>query len=110
MKATPPTIRSRQRYIIFQIYGEEKFKKEDVVHAITRTGMRFLGELGYSKAKAWLMDFDANSQRGILKIENTEKDRIKATLVLIDKINEKRTRINVLGVSGTIKKAKQKWW
>ncbi len=110
MKATPPTIRTRQRYIVFQVYGEEKFKKDEVVHAITRTGTKFLGDLGYSKAKSWLIDFDSGSQKGILRIVNTEKDNIKATLVLIKELGEKRARINVLGVSGTIKRAKEKWW
>lgn len=110
MKPTPPTIRSRQRYIVFQLIGEEKFKKEDVVHAITRTGLRFLGELGYSEAKPWLIEFDPQAQKGLLRVENTAKEEMKATLALVTGVNEKRARATVLGVSGTIKRAKNKWW
>ena len=106
LKRLPPTLRERQRYILFQIVGEEKFKKGDVLKAINRTGQMFFGELEFSRIHPWLIDFDPEGQVGILRTNNMAKEEAKAILFLVDNINDKRVRITCKKVSGTLKKVR----
>jgi len=104
----PPTMRGRRRYVKFQAKGEAKFNKEQVLKSINNTGLRFFGELEFSRIRPWLIEFDSASQTGIIRTNHTRKDEAKACLFLITEINGKKARVDCKGVSGTIKKARQK--
>ena len=110
VKRLPPTMKNRQRYIIFSVIGEETFKNEDIHKSLTQTGIKTFGQIGFAGFGLWLTDFDDRKQKGILKINHDHKDQAKALLALAREVNGKRARFNTLGVSGTIKKAKEKWW
>ena len=104
----PPTMRERHRYIKFQIMGEAKFNKEQALKSMNRTGMRFFGELEFSRIRPWLIDFDSRSQTGILRTNHTRKDEAKTILFLITELEGRKARIHCQGVSGTIKKVREK--
>ena len=100
-------MKERQRYILFEVMGEEKFKKEDVLKAINNKGQMFFGELEFSRIHPWLIDFEPEGQCGILRTNNHAKEEAKAILFLVDKINNKKARITCNKVSGTIKKVRE---
>jgi len=106
LKRMPPSMRERQRYIRFEVAGEEKFNKEDILKAINSTGQRFFGELEFSRIHPWLIDFNPGKQVGILKTNNHAKEEAKSILFLVDSVKGKRARITCQKVSGTIKKAR----
>ncbi|MFH1787156.1 MAG: Rpp14/Pop5 family protein [archaeon] len=110
VKRLPPTLKKRQRYVVFEVAGEETFKKEEVYKSLASTGIKALGEIGFAGLGFWLTDFDENKQKGILKINHDQKDQAKALLALASTVNGKPARFSSMGVSGTIKKAKKKWW
>ena len=108
-----PTLRERNRYIAFEIISDKKFSKEEISRGIWNAVLRFLGELGASKASLWLIDWDQEKQRGIFKISHTELDNVKAALTLMKEIKTGENKIpaayHTLGVSGTVKKTRQKF-
>jgi len=108
LKRNLPSMRERQRYIMFEIQGEEKFKKGDVLKAINVTGQRFFGEFEFSRIHPWLIDFIPGEQCGIIKTNNHAKGEAKSILFLINSINNKRARITCKKVSGTLKKVREK--
>jgi len=70
-----------------------------------------IGELGLAKAglqiikDCWVQE----QQKGIIKINHRSVDEIKTALSFIEKINKKKAIVNPIGVSGILKKAKQKY-
>jgi ribonuclease P/MRP protein subunit POP5 len=95
-----PTMREKRRYIHFRL---------DCRHMLTESGARdelygailsFLGELGFSKANPKLVEFKDNS--GILLCSNSEVQKVKAALALVNKIKGEGGCIRVLKVSGMI--------
>jgi len=107
VKRLPPSLRERQRYILFEVFGEEKFKKGDVLKAINTTGQRFFGELEFSRIHPWLIDYDSQKKEGVLKTNNHTKEEAKTILFLVDNIGGKPARISCKKVSGTIKKVRE---
>lgn len=117
-KLLKPTMREKNRYIAFKINSkpETKFGREDIIRLTSNACLRYLGELGTSKTSLWLTDWNVAQQKGILKVRHTELDNVKAALALVKETtlkNNKENKISVqyitLGVSGTIKKTKEKY-
>lgn len=117
-KPLKPTHREKNRYIAFTIKTkpETKLQREDVIKLTNNACLRYLGELGTSKTSIWLTDWNNEKQTGILKVKHTETENVKAALTLIKEIpakNQKENKIQTqyitLGISGTIKKTKQKY-
>jgi RNase P/RNase MRP subunit POP5 len=98
---TKKTQREKRRYILFELESEERFKREEIVTAIWNSSLEFLGELGTSKTSLWVHDYEPS--RGIVSCNTQSVDEIIVCLSLIQKIEGKKARICIKGVSGTIK-------
>ena len=68
-----------------------------------------MGILHFGKAGVLLIKNQFIKNKGIIKVNNKYVDYIKASLLLITEINKKKVNIRAIGVSGIIKKAKQKF-
>lgn len=108
-KMLPPTLRERNRYLAFEIISERKFSKDDVIKAIWNSSLNFLGELGTGKTSLRLIDWDEEKQHGIIKVNHKSVNEIRAAIALIKEINSTRIIPRVKGISGTIKKTREKW-
>ncbi|AEH24006.1 ribonuclease P protein component 2 [Pyrococcus yayanosii] len=108
-KTLPPTLRDKHRYIAFQIIGERPLKRNDVKRLIWEASLRVLGELGTAEAKPWFIDFDEESQTGIVRCDRNHVERIRFALALITEFNGTRLIVRTLGVSGTIRRLKRKF-
>jgi ribonuclease P/MRP protein subunit POP5 len=117
-KLLKPTLREKNRYIAFKLNSkpETKFQREDIIRFTSNAALRYLGELGTSKTSLWLVDWNAEKQEGIIKVKHNETDNIKAALSLVKETtlkNQKENKISVqyitLGVSGTLKKTREKF-
>lgn len=104
-----PTLKERNRYLVFELISDSKVDRDSVIRAIWNSSLTFLGELGTSKSSLWLTEWDSAKGIGILKVNHKAVDKARAALALVKEINKKPCIIHVLGISGTIKKAKEKW-
>ncbi|MBU4266488.1 MAG: hypothetical protein L6243_04090 [Candidatus Altiarchaeales archaeon] len=109
LKPIPPTQRERNRYLAFEAISDSPLKRDEIIRAIQNSCLNFLGELGTSKTGLWLMDWDAKTKKGILKVTHKTVDEVRASMALVKEINRQSCIIRVLGVSGTVKKAREKF-
>jgi len=108
-KPLPPTLRERNRYMVFALECEKPVKSKDVSQAIYTTATRFLGELGASKVSLRFIEYDEKKKLGIIKVNHKSVDEARAVLVVLKEIAGAKVAAQTLGVSGTIKKAREKW-
>ncbi|MFC1730915.1 Rpp14/Pop5 family protein [candidate division KSB1 bacterium] len=107
-----PSLREKKRYLAFEILSEAKIKDySSVSKQIKQNSLDFLGELGLAKAGIMLIDdcWDKDKQKGILRVNNKYVNHAKASLVLINHIGDKDVMVRSIGMSGSLKKAKQKY-
>jgi ribonuclease P/MRP protein subunit POP5 len=117
-KPLPPTLREKNRYLAFEFISEGRredsktssFSRNEVQRAIWSNALKFLGELGVSKTSLWLIEWNESKQKGILKTNRKSVDEVRAAFALIKEINGKRVIPHILGVSGTIKKTREKFF
>ena len=112
LKILPSALREKKRYIVFEVISKEKVPFSDLVNSIWHSAISFLGELGASKTKLWVIKnlWNEQKQKGIIRCAHTEVERIRASLTLVDKVNDVPVIIKVIGISGTIKSAKKKFF
>lgn len=110
-KMLPPALRSQKRYIAFEAISEQPVKFEDLTNAILGSVIGFLGELGSSEAKIWIIQnlYDAESQRGVIKCSSNYVEHLRAVLSLITFVGESKAVVRIIGVTGTIKSARLKY-
>ena len=109
MKSILPTLREKNRYVAFEVLSDSPISRGDVVKASWGGVLRFLGELGAAKTSLWVMDWDDASKTGVLKVSHSSLDDVRAALALVKEVNGSRAAFRVLGVSGTVKKARAKF-
>ncbi len=107
----PPSLRSHKRYIVFEIISDEPVVYNDLVNTIWNSTLNFLGELETSNVMLWSIQnlYDEKSQRGIIKCRHDFVENMRVILSLIQTVGETKVIIKVLGVTGTIKSARNKY-
>lgn len=110
LKHLPPTLKKKQRYIIFKIESKKSFGIGEVVNTLWEELLGFLGEKGVGEADPWIMKslFDEEKQIGGIKTDVSHVSRIRCCLALVDSISGERASLRVVGVSGTIRAAREK--
>lgn len=104
MKPLLPSMREKKRYVVFETITD-KFDSKKTEKLIMDNNLRFMGEFGISKSGLMFLSDSWNKNKGIIKINPKYVDELKMALGLI----KGDIIVNVLGVSGTLKKAKQKF-
>ena len=103
-----PSMKENWRYIAFELISEaEPASEKDITRAILNSVTRLLGEVGASKTNIWLLEYSKG--KGLIRCSHTAVTNVVASVTTITEINDKRALLHVLGVSGTIKKAKEKY-
>lgn len=105
MKALPPSLRKRKRYIAFRIISEEDIEREDVLSAIWESTLNLFGE--FEGVNFRLVEFSNNT--GIVMCSHKEVNKLKIALTMIDRAGDKKVLPIILGVAGTIKSCKNKY-
>jgi RNase P/RNase MRP subunit POP5 len=104
MKPLLPSMREKKRYVVFETITDE-FSLKKAEKSIIENSLKLLGEFGISKSGLMLLSDSWEKNKGIIKINPKYVDELKVSLGLM----KGDIIINVLGVSGTLKKAKQKF-
>ncbi len=104
-----PSSREKKRYIVFEIISEHEFNFEEVKKAVMSNCLRYLGEFGYEKLRLYIIKNLYNKNKGMLRVTNKMLNDIKASLAKINQINGKKAALKIIGISGILKKAKNKF-
>lgn len=111
-KTLPPSLRSRWRYLAYKVISEDKVKIEDLMNTIWHSILNFLGEAGASQSSIWIIrnTYDENRQLGLIRCKHSAVEQVRTALALVQRAGDIRIVIKVLGISGTMKTAKKKFF
>lgn len=110
-KPIPPSMRPKSRYVVFEIISERPIDFSGFGTSAWAGILGFLGELTASESRMWIMRslYNEKAQRGVLKCAHDRVEHVRAALTLVNMIGETRAIIRILGVTGTIKSARNKY-
>ncbi len=110
-KFLPSSMRSKSRYIAFEVLSEDKISFDDLVNGIWYSTLNLIGEIGTSEASPWVSKdlYNGDKNLGVVKCSHTHVEEIKAALTFINRIGDTRVTLHVLGVTGTMKSARRKY-
>ena len=112
LKPILPSLREKKRYLVFEVISKEKIGEINAVsNAISNASLQFMGYVEAAKAGTIMLDnkWDANSQRGIIKVGHRHVDMLKASLAFVRSIESNEAICRSLGVSGILKKAENNY-
>jgi ribonuclease P/MRP protein subunit POP5 len=111
-KPLPPSLRGRKRYIAYQVISESQFLFQDFVNSVWHSLLNLLGEFGSSQAEIWIARdiYDEARQIGIIRCSHDNVEQVRTSLALIERIGDVRVILKVLGISGSIKATKMKFF
>jgi len=112
LKPVLPSLREKKRYLAFEVISKERMSSaEEVSEAIWDCSLRFLGQLGTARAGLMVLNnkWDAQRQRGIMKVGHKHVDALKAALMFASKIKNNDVIFRSLGVSGILRKAENRF-
>lgn len=101
MKVILPTLKERNRYLVYEVKSKKSFV--DIKKELKKAMLQFLGEFEYAKANILILD-DFKKNKGIIKVGHKHVDKVKVALMLIKIFN-----VETKGVSGILKKARIKF-
>ncbi|MFA0822135.1 MAG: Rpp14/Pop5 family protein [Methanomethylovorans sp.] len=107
MKTLPPSLRERKRYLAIEIIAEYDVSREELLREIFAAIGSLLGDIGSSECGLRLLDYD--KQKGILRCSHMMSEKSRAALATITSIGGQRAIVHVLGISGTVRGATQKY-
>ena len=109
MKILPSSLREKKRYIAFEVMSEssDPIDRKALLDEIFFATQTLIGDVGSSEIGYRLMDFDGN--RGIIKVNLGAVETARATMSTVCSIRGNRAAIRVLGISGTIRSAIEKY-
>lgn len=111
IKPLPPSLRESNRYIGFEVMSKRKISSFEVVRDSIESACRnLIGDLGLAGAGLIVVKntWNEGSQRGVIKVERSYADYVKAALVFISEIKGQHVLVHSLTSSGMINKAKKR--
>ncbi|MFT4304051.1 MAG: Rpp14/Pop5 family protein [Candidatus Woesearchaeota archaeon] len=111
LKPIRPSLKEKKRYVVFSVIAKSPINQERVFKEIQESCLKFMGILSFSKAGLIILknQYDSSINCGILRINNRYVDHLKVSLMMITKIDGIEVNIIVKGVSGILKKVKEKF-
>ena len=96
-------MRTKRRYLAFEIIGRIQLRKEGIQALMLRSHMRYAGEKSFNLSSPWLISYDEKNQRGIVRSDLAGVDDLRASMVLTEEVDGERLILRTLGVSGTLR-------
>ncbi len=107
-RAVLPSLREKKRYLAFEIISRNKIRDIPAIsEAIYSSVLRYIGSRGTAMAGAIVLKekYDAERQRGLIKVNHKYLDKLRASLCFIDSIDNNEAIVQSVGASGVLKKA-----
>lgn len=108
MKPLLPSLKEKKRYVVFEIISEEKISSVPEKE-IKEAFMQLFGEIGLGNAGLIFLRNKYSGTKGIIKVNNKCVDQLKASFCMVKNIGKNKVIIKSVGVSGTLKKAQEKY-
>jgi ribonuclease P/MRP protein subunit POP5 len=103
-----PVRSERRRYLAFTVHSDQRLEHQGVSDAVKESVHTLYGLKGLVQADPVFVEFDEDSQQGILRCTHDHLREVRASLAYITHIYGTPTVIQVLRVSGTIKALRAK--
>ena len=110
IKPLRPSLREKKRYLVYQISGADDISMPSLQHALVKRVNELLGVFDAANAGILPLQCDLKSRQGILRMNHTVVQRVRACFVLIDSLKNQSVQITSLGTSGILKKAKNNFY
>ena len=107
MKRLLPSLRAKKRYLAFELISEEPASRSDLVKEVTSSASSLLGDVTASQCEIKVLGFE--DWKGIIQCSHTRVKETRASLATLTRISGKRATLHILGTSGTIKRATEKF-
>jgi ribonuclease P/MRP protein subunit POP5 len=104
---TLPVLREKKRYIAFKIISENTINRRELTEELFDSMYSLFGDKGTSEIYPALMSYDGVS--GVLRCHKDRTLDTRAALACINRISGGCVSIQVLGISGTVKGAMEKF-
>jgi RNase P/RNase MRP subunit POP5 len=105
MKPLLPTLKERQRYIVYEVISLHTM--EDISELLLQRLSEILGVFGAAEAGMLSVSYDPRTQTGILRVNHDEVARVRAAMLMITHLGKASVIIRTRGVSGILNKAKR---
>jgi len=112
MKGKPllPTLRTKKRYVVYEVISEKEIEHNNVVRAIVASFKECFGIFGLGKAGITDMRiYNRKTKRAILKINHKYVDNLRAAFAMIKEIDNQKAIVHTIGISGILRKTKVKY-
>lgn len=106
LKIIPPTSRERKRYLLVKVESDAGLNRTALENAVINAGLQFLGELGMGKSGMQVLGETFNGKTVIVRTGHKFVDETKSAISLINSIDNRKARLSVIKVSGSISKLK----
>lgn len=112
LQTLPPTLREIYRYITFEIISKNEVSFAEVTDNAWKAVLGLFGEAGAPEINPWvpMTLYDPKKKRGIIRSNHAGVEKLRAALASIRDINGEPCVFVVLGVTGTIRSAKDKFF
>ncbi|GFO96536.1 ribonuclease P [groundwater metagenome] len=104
---TLPTLREKKRYIAFKIISENTINRKELSEELFDSICSLFGDTGGSEINPALMSYDGGY--GVLRCQKDRTSDTRAALACINKVRGGRVSIMVIGISGTVRGAMEKF-
>ena len=104
-----PSLKEKKRYVVFRVDSEMPVSVDDLISSVNAKCLEFMGVLLFGKAGVMIIKNQFNGNYGIIKVGHKYVDHIKASLMQVTEVKGIKANIEVKGISGILKKAKEKF-
>ncbi len=108
IKPLRPTMRDKKRYVVVKVFADKQTPKGVLVNTAIRESINeWGGAIGAAACGYKFLDdlYDERRGTGIVRIRAAWLDHFRSALILVKKIGATAVMIDILGVSGILKKA-----
>ncbi|VVB90610.1 Ribonuclease P protein component 2 [uncultured archaeon] len=104
---TLPVLREKKRYIAFEVISSQSVNRQELWMEIVNSVNSLFGDKGMSEINAGLLSFDG--KYGLLRCQRDRTTDARAALACVNRVRNDRVSIAVLGISGTVRGATEKF-
>ena len=107
----PPTLRETHRYVVFEIISKKDIAFSGIVENVWKASLALFGDAGTAEMSLWVPGnlYDTSKKKGIIRTNHFGVEKLRAAIASIREINGEPVIFVILGVTGTIRSAKNKF-
>jgi len=102
----------RFRYLVFEVMSKKEVALPDVVQAIWQSSNQLFGEAGTAEFQLWIPAnlYDKSKRRGLVRCTHDNVEKVRSVIASIKEVGSEPAILKVVGVTGTIRAAKRKYF